>query len=153
MSWYEALTFIHVLGAMLWLGGGAFQLFAAGRMAGVAGPTALPWARTMQAAGNKYFSRVAIITLVAGVAVVALDAGVRFAEVWILVGLGGVAVSIGIEAGLIGRTVNALVDACTPETHDDASVVPLLARVRRLAVADLTVQTAVVIVMVTKPGG
>ena len=146
---YDLAKFIHILGAIVWLGAGfTFQVLNArlSRAADHTGVAALasqgPWF------GKAVFSTAAGVTLVAGiVTVVVSDGAWGFGELWVTWGFVGVVLSIVFGAVLSDRTAKRL--ATTVETSGPSA--PQVAQLqRRLALygtIDLLVLVSVVAAM------
>jgi uncharacterized membrane protein len=167
---YTTLKFVHVMAAIVWIGSGvALLTVTAGmiRARDYAGVVAL--GRQSEKLGTRLFAPSALVTLLAGIAMV-LVGGLSFTSTWIVIGFVGVAASIVFGAVLGERAQAQLLRALVPATGEGASTPraalgdtparPVVdaavdaARRRLLAVSciDLAILTAVVWVMVAKPG-
>lgn len=151
---YDLFKFIHIVGAVVWLGAGVtFQILNArlARAQDQAGIAAM--SSQGEWFGKAVFSTSAGVTLVAGiVTVLASDGAWSFGDLWVTWGFLGVALSIVFGAVLSERTSREL--ATTVETSG-ASSPTVAALQRRLGVygaIDLAILFSVVAAMVWKPG-
>lgn len=156
---YTTLKFVHVLAGIVWLGSGFSLLVLISRMVRTrdyAGATAL--AAHSETFGRTIFGPAAMVTLVAGVAMVVVGQ-LSFADLWIVIGLVGVAMSFVLGAVLAERAARELRAALPSAQPADVTAEVdhgVIDRVRRRMVLisglDLTVLTVVVWAMVAKPG-
>lgn len=148
---YEALLFVHVLAAVVWVGGGAATQFYAIRAMRSSDPGRLAgFAKDAEWVGMRVFMPASIVVLGAGFGLVA-KGDWSLGTFWVAFGLGAVAVSaltgalfLGPEAGRIGKLIDA-------SGADDPRV---QARIRRIFVVsriELAILVATVIDMVIKP--
>jgi uncharacterized membrane protein len=152
MSSYELLLFVHVLAAVVWIGGAAsLQVLAiraersrdGGRVAGIAAEA--EWM------GSRVFLPASIALLLAGIGLT-LDGDWGFTTPWVLLGLIAYGLSaltgslfLGPESGRIGKMV-AEVGPQDPE---------VIARIKRIFVVsriELVVLLFIVFDMTVKPG-
>jgi uncharacterized membrane protein len=156
---YTTLKFVHVLASIVWLGS-AFALLVLTsrtvRARNYTGATAL--AAQSETLGRAIFGPAAMVTLVAGVAMVVVGR-LSFTDAWIGIGLVGVAVSFVLGAVLSERAARQLRSVLPSEQPADVTAEVdhgAIDRVRRRLVLisglDLTVLTVVVWAMVAKPG-
>lgn len=150
MSWYELLLSLHILAIATWFGSG-LAITAMGFMSLKTGPeafgtVALPatkWAgRAHPAAG--------VILLLTGFALVA-DGDWDF-DTWLILGLIGLVVAMGIGGALIGRTAEGIVKRMesgamtAEELSGSARQLLLYTRI------ELVILVLVIVDMVAKPG-
>jgi uncharacterized membrane protein len=153
---YTTFKFIHVMAAIVWMGSAfALSLVSIGmlRARDYAGATAL--SLQTNSLGKRVFGPAAATTLLAGIAMV-LVSDLSFGDTWIVIGLGGVALSVVFGAVLAERAARDLSAALpsAPEAAvgtDHDTIARLRQRLALLATIDLTVLTVVVWAMVTKP--
>ena len=150
MSWYELLLSVHILAIATWFGSGCalvavgFQTLKTGpeTYAGFVVPAAKWAGRAHPAAG--------LLLLLTGFAMVA-DADLDF-DTWLILGLIGWVVTLGIGGALIGRTSDGLVKriesgGCTAEElNDGGRKILLYARI------ELALLVLIIVDMVAKPG-
>src|SRR5829696_3148359 len=107
MTWYELLLFLHVLAIATWFGSG-LALTALGFITMRTGPEA--YGSFTVAAGN-WASRAhpvaGVVLLLTGFGMVA-DADLDF-DTWLILGLIGLVVAMGIGGAFIGRTAGSMI--------------------------------------------
>ncbi|HEX2058970.1 MAG TPA: DUF2269 family protein [Actinomycetota bacterium] len=152
MTDYELLKTIHVLFAVIWVGGAATTQILATRLAGANEPARMAaFAKDMEFVGTRVFMPASVVVLAAGIWMVGIS-GWNFTDLWIILGLVGIAFSaivgatfLGPESGRIGR----LIEAKGPE---DPEVAGRLNRIFVVSRVELVILLLVVINMVVKPG-
>lgn len=93
------LHLIHVLAAMVWLGGGSVLVLVAARIRSSSNPEAIAeFARLIPYIGIRVLGPAWIVVLVTGVGMVLLSSEWRFTQLWILIALGLFAVAFLIGA-------------------------------------------------------
>ncbi len=151
---YDLAKFLHILGAIVWLGAGfTFQVLNA-RLARADDHAGIA-AMASQGAwfGKVVFSTAAGVTLVAGiVTVLASDGAWGFGEFWVTWGFVGVVLSIVFGAVLSERTAKQLAATVEASGPDAPQVAPLQRRLGMYGTIDLLVLVSVVAAMVWKPG-
>ncbi|TGR71741.1 DUF2269 family protein, partial [Mesorhizobium sp. M2D.F.Ca.ET.223.01.1.1] len=95
MDWYSIVKFLHVVSAILWVGGG-FVLFLLGVLAERSGniEDKLQAMRATGQLGSKFFAPMSMLTLIFGLVMCGFWVG--FTELWIVVGLVGYATTFSI---------------------------------------------------------
>lgn len=149
---YDLFKFIHVLGAIVWIGAGVtFQILNArlARASDAAGIAAL--ASQGEWFGKAVFSTAAGVTLVAGI-VTTLVGDIGFGSLWVTWGFVGVALSIVFGAVLSERTARELDEAVTADGAGSPRVAAIQSRLGLYGAIDLAVLVSVVAAMVWKPG-
>jgi uncharacterized membrane protein len=149
MNWYGWLKVVHVLSAIVWIGGGAALMVVLLRLTG-SGDRATLKAFVPQVA--KYMGSVSGpasgILLITGIAMVFV-AHMTFKSLWISLGILGV-IALGAFGGMVmAKRIVALEQAVA--TGDDASLARAGGQVRQGAIIVLTIMAAVVAIMVLKP--
>ena len=148
---YDTFKFLHVASAIVWLGSGVavMSLMAQLRSAGD-GPTLMGVTRQMDNLGKRLFGPAAMSTLLFGVVTVIVgDLG--FSEPWIVIGIVGVAVSMG-SVVFRNRMQQRLVTALDERGPQDPEVAATGRRIGMLNMLDLVLLFIVVWAMVVKPG-
>ena len=152
MTRYELLKTIHVFFAVIWVGGAATTQILATRLSRAKEPVRLAaFAKDIEFVGTRVFTPASVLVLAAGIWMVAIS-GWNFTDLWIILGLIGIAFSatvgatfLGPESGRIGR----LIEAKGPE---DAEVTARLSRIFVVSRVELVILLLIVINMVVKPG-
>jgi uncharacterized membrane protein len=150
---YNWIKLVHILAAIVWVGGGIFIQIYAGRLMSAGEMQRLGlFAKDIEKIGNMVFIPASVTVLIMGIVMVAYAPFIEVTDLWIILGLAGIVSTIlfgslflGPESGRLGKMVEE-------RGHEDAEV---QSRVRRLFVVsriDLAVIVFVVVVMVLKPG-
>ena len=153
MTRYELFKFLHVVGAIAWVGGGIGLTILARRLVVARDHAALQAINAQgKALGNWLFMPAFILTLGFGIAMVADTPAIGFFDTWIVIAYGGIILSGAFE-GLIGqRAAKAFTEAM--ENHGPGSP-QADAAASRLALGgwlDVLALLVVVFAMVVKPG-
>jgi uncharacterized membrane protein len=151
VSGYEVLKFLHVVAVIGWVGGAVALTVLQARL-GAAGDRAalMGVGRQMEAFGKIYYSPLAVATLVTGILMVATTDGLSFEDPWIVIGIAGVAVTLGIGLGLISPMGRKLLAASQATPPDGAAIATLSQRMRILSLLNLAILFFAVWAMVTK---
>lgn len=150
MDWYSIVKFLHVLAAVVWLGGGFAMILIAVRAERSGDDEALIFnLRNTAALGNILFMPASLATLVFGLLMAFLWTG--FSDLWIIIGLAGAAATFVTGAGFIKPASDRIAALVAREGATPA----VLAEGRRLldiAKFDYAVMLVIVADMVFKPG-
>lgn len=152
MTRYELLKTVHVLFAVIWVGGAATTQILATRLSRANEPDRMAaFAKDIEFVGTRVYMPASIVVLGAGIWMVATS-GWNFTDLWIILGLIGIAFSatvgaafLGPESGRVGR----LIEARGP---GDTEVVARMRRIFVVSRVELVILLLVVINMVVKPG-
>lgn len=150
-DFYELFKWLHVLSAMVWFGGGVFTQYVAARLLKADKPVAVSYAETAVAAGNGYFAKAAVSTLIFGVLTV-IAGDLSFGEAWIGIGFAGIFISIFTGAVLIGKATEAVLEATQTQGVESPDAVAARAKLRMISAIDSVVLIVVIAAMVFKPG-
>ena len=154
-DWYGAFKTIHVVFAVIWIGGGfliSALAFIAELEHDLEGRSIL--ARQAAQVSERVFTPSALIVLVMGIAMMLNDTGKvawDWEDFWVVFGLLGFAATFAIGIGLLSpaaKRMQALVGtagANSPEVHAEMNRIFLIAR------ADAAILMLVVVDMVAKP--
>jgi uncharacterized membrane protein len=149
VTWYEFLLFVHVSGAIIWIGGGfIFQIYGmverrSGDVAAIA-----RFAGNAGRIGERVFSPVAIIVVLAGIGMM-LDADWDWGQLWVSFALVAFVGSFILGVGVLGPTAKRI-EAVGPETPEGQR---LIGRIFALIRIDLLFLFAIVFAMTVKPTG
>lgn len=150
MEAYDIVVAVHVISAILWVGGGITLLLGAElarRRSGAAG--ALPVIDVVALMGPVYFVPVSLLALVSGIAAAWIGPG--FSELWIVLGLAGFAATFATGFLVIkprAEEIAALM--ASPET-DQGTLAGKSFDLVTIARFDYVVLILVVLAMVLKP--
>jgi uncharacterized membrane protein len=153
MSGYELLKFLHVVAVIAWVGGPVVLTVLQARLRRAGDrATLMGIGRQMETMGKAYFSPLAAATLVTGILMVATTDGMSFGDPWILIGLLGIAATMGIGLGVIAPTGKRLAEAAQATPPDGAAIATLSQRMTTLTVVNIAILFFVVWAMVVKLG-
>jgi len=149
---YKLLLAVHILGAVIWVGGATTVQVLTTRIRRADEPAYMARiTQDLEKVGQFVFLPSSIIVLLAGIGLVA-DGGWGFGSFWVLFGLVAIIASavtgaayLGPESGRIGR----LIEERGPE---DPEIQQRMARIFFVSRIELAVLLLVVIDMAVKPG-
>lgn len=148
MTLFDTLKFLHVLAAIVWVGGGILQTILVWRVRKADPAHRLGLARDMRAMGDKVFGAATAAVLLFGVWMVIDREAFAFGDTWIIIGLAGLVLSSAIGGAFFAPKGKALVAKLEGgEAADD-----LLRAISRVALVDQLLLLVVVWAMVVKPG-
>jgi putative copper export protein len=143
------LLFLHVLGAVAWVGGGLTIILVAMATMRRADPAAVAdFGRTMAYVGPRLFAPSVAIVAITGVWMVLTISAWDFTQLWVLIGIGCLVVAFGIGAGYIARIGIAL----GRPTADETQAATLLRRWINAYLVVLAVLVVAIWDMTVKPG-
>ena len=149
MDWYSIVKFLHIVSAILWVGGG-FVLFLLGVLAERAGNVEdkLQAMRASGQLGGRFFAPMSMLTLLFGLIMCGFWVG--FSDLWIIIGLVGYATTFSIGMFIFkptGERMGAMIakEGVTP------AVLAIGQRMMSAARFDYAVMLVIVADMVLKP--
>ena len=152
MNGFEIFKFLHVLGAVVWVGAGAGLFLLSVRLrADGDRATIVALGRQSEALGKLLFMPAALVTLLFGVLMVATEARFSFLDLWILIGFAAVAASFVVGAMLMEPADKKLTALATELGVDHVDVDAQLAKVIRLNAIDVGILVVAIWAMVAKP--
>ena len=151
MALQHTLLIVHILAAAIWIGGGVVALLLGSRLAQGDDPAPLArYCRDLGKLGGPVFGGSGGIVLLSG-GWLTSAAGFEFSQTWVIVGLVGWLASTILGAGPVSKTwvkVGQQLDA----GESLEATRPLIARAQMISWIDVGIRTAVVVLMVVKPG-
>jgi uncharacterized membrane protein len=147
---YDVLKFLHVLTAIVWVGGGlalnflGTRLVAAGTSTEIAGFT-----RQVEWMGTRVFMPSSLVLLIAGIIMTITDWS--FEELWIVIGIGGFLYSFINGAFLVGPLSGRTGKLLSERGADDPEVSANIQRIFVLGRIELAILVIVVWAMTMKP--
>ena len=141
---YELLLTLHLLGAIVWVGGSIAMAVLSGRFSGADRQIVTP---QFSWYGATVVSGAAVVLLLAGIGLVIEVDGYEFSDPWVLIGFAGwVASAIigGAVLGPLGKRAQAATDPGEREA--------LIDRLTTVARIDTLVVVLIVVDMAVKPG-
>lgn len=150
MTLFETLKLIHVLAAIVWLGGGIITQFFAVRMKAAEPQHRLGFARDLVFVGQRVYAPAALVALGTGLWMVLDRDAYQFTQAWIVIGLGGLVVTILLAVGLvIPRTKQAI---GLIEAGNGPAAGPIIAQVTRGGRVAVLILALATWAMTFKPG-
>lgn len=152
MTDYELLKAIHVLFAVVWVGGAATIQILATRLSNANEPARMAaFAKDIEFVGMRVFMPSSIVVLIAGIWMVATS-GPDFTDLWIILGLIGIAFSATVGAAFLGPESGRIGKLIEERGPEDGEVTARLERIFLVSRVELVILLLVVIDMVVKPG-
>jgi uncharacterized membrane protein len=150
MTRYSLIVFLHVLAAIIWVGGGVMLqvLELRARRAGPESVVSLGEAASWTS--GRVFMPASFAALGTGIWAV-LEGPWSFAEVWISIGFAGFIASAVLGMAILGPTSKAMLTLAADRGPGDPAVMRKARRLSKVGWIDLLILIAVVFVMVTKP--
>ena len=151
---YDFLLTVHVLGAVLWVGGGVTLHILMRRALRLNDGAARHAAFTeLEWVGERFYPVFSLLLLIAGILLVTEEEhGWEFGDTFIQVGLTGWVISFLIGILFYGREGKKRAGLVESEGAESASVTASLKRTAMVNSFELTVLLIVVVDMTTKPG-
>ena len=152
MDLYELLLAIHILAVVVWVGGATSIQVLAIRATGSGDPVRMAtFAGEAEWVGMRVFMPSSVVVLLAGIALV-LEGNWGFDQLWILIGLAGIAFSIVTGAAFLGPESGRMKALLESRTFEDPEVQSRLNRIFMISRIELVVLLLIVLDMVIKPG-
>jgi uncharacterized membrane protein len=145
----ETYKLLHMLAAIVWVGGGTLALVFTWRALGAERVHRLGYARDIEVLSNRVFAPASIAALLFGILMVLEIDAFDFSQAWILIGIVGLAASVVLGIAFFGPQTKRLV---TEISESDPRAEGRLALVAKMSVVDMTILYGVVWAMVFKPG-
>ena len=151
MSWYEFLLFVHVVGAVIWLGGAFFvQMYAMVVTRSNDGARMADFAVTAGRLTERLFIPAALVVVLAGIGLM-IEGSWEWGELWVVFALVTFVASFAVGAGYLGPTSKRLGPVIEREGVDSPAAKALIATIFRVSRVDLAFMYAIVFAMTVKP--
>jgi len=151
-GYYDTLKFFHILAATTWVGRAIYAQVLATKVMGEGDPARLAAiAKDIGDLGKRLITPAAIAVLVSGIWIVAASSW-NFTDTWVLLGLGGIAITIATGAGFLGPESERLGKLGAERDPSDPEIQRRIRRILAVSRVDLVVLILVVADMVFKPG-
>jgi uncharacterized membrane protein len=148
---YEFLLAVHLLCAVIWVGGGV-TLHIFGRVATREGPERqLAFTEQSIRLGNMVYAPLAVVLLIAGVLLVD-EAGYSYGDLWITIGFLGFLVSFVLGVGYYPRAGRQYSELAAAGGAGSPEALAVYGRTATVNMVELTILLLVVIDMAVKPG-
>jgi uncharacterized membrane protein len=150
-AWYSAFKAIHVIAAVVWIGGGALLTILGIAAERKSDPVELATvARQAAAVGEKLFAPAGLVVVAMGIAMM-VNTNWGWGRFWVVAGLVGYAITFVTGVAVLAplaKKVTALVEEKGPAHPESTAQIKKILMIARVDVALLLL---VVIDMVTKP--
>jgi len=147
MTWYELLLFLHIAGAIIWIGGGfLLQVYGLLELRSGDARSIARFAGNAGLIGERLFTPTALIVVLAGVGLM-IDGSWPWGRLWVVFALVAYGLSFLLGVGVLAPTAKRIA-AVGPETDEGQR---LIRKVFALLRVDLMLLFAIVFAMVVKP--
>ena len=152
MSMYELWLAVHILCAVLWVGGGV-SVHILGRWTMKSGDAERMVAFNHDAVklGNRFYAPLAIVLIIAGIGLVE-EVGYAYSDLWITLGFLGWFFSLAVGIGYYSRQGRKIDAAIASEGPSSAAAVDGIRQVLLVNSIEILVLVLIVIDMAIKPG-
>jgi uncharacterized membrane protein len=153
MTWYTFFKSIHVICAVVWVGGAtviqayAFRILATGD-----GRRQADFAKDSEIVGMRLFTPASLILFLAAIGMM-VNAHWSWGQNWVILGLLAFGLSFAIGAGFLGPESGRLAKLIDAEGPDSPAVQARIRRILAVSRAELVVLLTVIWNMVVKPTG
>jgi uncharacterized membrane protein len=148
---YEFLLTVHVLAAVLWVGG-SVTMHIFGRLATKEGPERqLSFTRESIRIGNMVYAPLSVILLIAGILLVE-EVGYSYGDLWITIGFIGFLVSFALGVGYYARAGRRYAKVAAGDGPGSPAAEGIYRRTATVNMVELTILLVVIVAMTTKPG-
>jgi uncharacterized membrane protein len=152
MDGFEVMKTIHVLAAVVWVGGAATVQVLAALIQRQQDPVKLAsFSKDMEWVGMRVYTPASIVVLLMGIGMV-IEGFPEFSDLWIILALAGIAVSVALGVAYLGPTSGKLGRMLEEKGPEDPTAQQTLSRVLAVSRVDLTILLLIVVDMVIKPG-
>lgn len=150
---YQLIVFIHVLGAVTWVGGGIYAVLVTqgGLNSGDSEETTGFLMDSVQWAGSRLFGIAPPVTLLAGIALVMWNGGWQFSHLWIWLALVLSAATAIVGAVIYERASKELRRVLDESGRSSPEFSAAFRRMTRVSFVDLALVFAILGLMVFKP--
>ncbi|HYY04663.1 MAG TPA: DUF2269 family protein [Gaiellaceae bacterium] len=153
MTWYTFFKSIHVICAVVWVGGAAItQAYAFRILASGDGRRQAQFAQDTEVVGMRTFMPASLVLFLAAIGMM-INAHWSWGQNWIVLGLIAFGLSFVIGAGFLGPESGRLAKLIASEGPESPAVKARIRRILMVSRAELVVLVTVVWNMVVKPVG
>jgi len=153
MSLYEVLKFLHIICAIIWVGGAVItQVDAARVIATDDGDKMADFAGQAQWISTRVFMPASGVLVLLGVWMVFIASAWSFGQTWVLLALAAFAYSFISGAAFLGPESGRIKKLTAEKGPSDPEVKARIARILKFSRIELVVLILIVLDMVVKPG-
>jgi uncharacterized membrane protein len=150
-NWYALFKAVHVLFAVVWVGGGVTIFIHAIRAQTARDPDAIVTVAKQAAfMGEKVFAPVGLITFLMGIAMM-INTSWGWGHFWIIAGLIGYAATFGVGVGILSPLAKKIDHAAETNGPTHPETIALIEKIMLIGRFDVAILMLVVLDMVTKP--
>ena len=150
-AWYSAFKAVHVIAAMIWIGGGALLMILGIVAERRRDPVELATvARQAAMVGEKLFAPAGIVVVAMGVAMM-VNTNWGWGKFWVIAGLVGYAITFVTGVGVLSPMTKKIAALTETKGPNDPQTAAALTRVLPIVRIDVTMLLLVVVDMVVKP--
>jgi uncharacterized membrane protein len=149
---YTGLKFVHVLAAIVWVGGAVTVNILGTRLSGSSdGERLALFGRDTEWLGTHIYLPASLTVLVFGI-LTALKGHYSFAQAWLIIGIVGIVLTAITGSAFLGPELKRIAGLVEAKGVNDPQVIARLKRLIVVSRIDLLVLLIVIFAMVTKPG-
>lgn len=149
---YELLLTIHVIAAIVWVGGGTAMHILGRRVLRRRNPEEIyNFSKEVNIVGLRLYAPTSLVLLIAGV-LLTIESNFDFGSLWITLGLTGWAISFLVGIGYYGPQDKKLQQLVAEKGTGDPGVAGNVRAALMVNQIELLILFLVVVVMTTKPG-
>lgn len=153
MNWYTFFKSIHVIMAVIWVGGAAMiQAYAFRILRTGDGQRQADFSKDTEVVGMRLFIPASSILVLAGIAMM-INLDWPWSQNWIVLGIIAFAASFALGAGFLGPEGGRIAELIEREGPDSPAVRARIHRILTISRCELVVLLTVIVNMVVKPTG
>ena len=153
MTWYTFFKSIHVITAVIWVGGAAMiQAFAFRILRTGDGKRQADFAKDSEVIGMRVFIPASLILFLAAIAMM-VNLDWSWSQNWIVLGVIAFGLSFALGAGFIGPESGRIAELIEKQGPDSPAVQARIRRILTISRCELVVLLTVIVNMVVKPVG
>jgi uncharacterized membrane protein len=150
-AWYSAFKAVHVIAAMIWIGGGALLMILGIVAERRRDPVELATvARQAAMVGEKLFAPAGIVVVAMGVAMM-VNTNWGWGKFWVIAGLVGYAITFVTGVGVLSPMTKKIAALTEEKGSNDPETAAAITRVLQIVRIDVAMLLLVVVDMVVKP--
>jgi uncharacterized membrane protein len=150
-AWYSAFKAVHVLAAIVWIGGGALLVILGAMAVRKNDPLEMASvARQAALVGEKIFAPAGGVVVAMGVAMM-INTNWGWGTFWVVAGLVGYAITFVVGIGVLAPLAKKIVATTEAKGAADPETTALVRRILLIARLDILMLFLVVVDMVVKP--
>jgi uncharacterized membrane protein len=153
LTWYTFFKSIHVITAVIWVGGAAMiQAFAFRILRTGDGKRQADFAKDAEVIGMRVFIPASLILFLAAIAMM-VNLDWSWSQNWIVLGVIAFGLSFALGAGFIGPESGRIAELIEKQGPDSPAVQARIRRILTISRCELVVLLIVIVNMVVKPVG